>query len=105
MLSETLKRLRNEKGLFQKDVAEYLGISCSAYGFYEQNKRQPDPETLKSLAEFFGVSVDYLLGEKSFETQVKYGEDLPEEALRELKSFADFLRQKWHGWKPGDPPR
>ncbi len=38
MLNNRLKSLRNEKGVLQKDVAEYLKISTSAYGFYEQGK-------------------------------------------------------------------
>lgn len=62
MFAERLKKLRSEKGVMQKDVADYLGISSSAYGFYEQSKRQPDNETLQKLADYFNVSVDYLLG-------------------------------------------
>lgn len=65
MLSKRLKQLRNEKGLLQKEIAEKLKITTSAYGFYEQGKRMPDIETLKSLAKLFDVTVDYLLGEEN----------------------------------------
>lgn len=61
-LSDRLKLLRNEKKVMQKDIANYLNISTSAYGFYEQGKRTPTPEILSSLAEYFDVSVDYLIG-------------------------------------------
>lgn len=62
MISERLKNLRCEKNLLQKDIANYLNISTSAYGYYEQGKRKPDTETIKNLADFFNVSTDYLLG-------------------------------------------
>lgn len=61
-LSERLKQLRDEKELMQKEVASYLNISTSAYGFYEQGKRTPTPEILSKLSDLFNVSVDYLLG-------------------------------------------
>lgn len=62
MINERLKKLRKEKNLLQKDVAKYLNISTSAYGYYEQGKRDPDTETIKKLADFFDISADYLLG-------------------------------------------
>ncbi|CEO11375.1 transcriptional regulator [[Clostridium] sordellii] len=61
-LSNRLKLLRNEKNVMQKDIANYLNITTSAYGFYEQGKRTPTPEILSALAEYFDVSVDYLIG-------------------------------------------
>ena len=62
MISKRLKELRHEKNLLQKDIANYLNISTSAYGYYEQGKRNFDSDTIKSLADFFDVSTDYLLG-------------------------------------------
>lgn len=61
MFSIRLKELRKKKNLLQKDIANMLKISTSAYGFYEQGKREPDYETLKKLANYFKVSIDYLL--------------------------------------------
>ena len=57
-----LKALRTDKGLSQKEMAEYLGISQPAYANYERQAREADYETLKKLADYFGVTVDYLLG-------------------------------------------
>ncbi|TYQ12878.1 UNVERIFIED_CONTAM: DNA-binding XRE family transcriptional regulator [Acetivibrio alkalicellulosi] len=57
-----LKQLREEKGLSQKDIAEYLGITRQAIASYELAKREPDYEILHKLADYFGVSADYLLG-------------------------------------------
>ena len=60
--SKTIKLLREENHLSQKDIAEYLGITRQAVASYELAKREPDYAVLKKLADFFGVSVDYLLG-------------------------------------------
>lgn len=57
-----LKQLRESKELLQSDVANFLGISTSGYGFYETGKRTMPSNKAKKLAEFFNVSMDYLLG-------------------------------------------
>lgn len=57
-----LKELRTSQNLKQKDIAEALGISVQAYSNYENGNREPDLETLNNLANYFKVSVDYLLG-------------------------------------------
>ncbi len=56
-----IKKLRLEKGLSQKDVAKYLGVTQQAYANYERGARQADYSTLEKLAVFFNVSIDYLL--------------------------------------------
>ena len=58
-----LKSLRNENSLNQSEVAEELGIARTTYANYEQGKRFPGKENLIAIAEYFGVSIDYLLGE------------------------------------------
>lgn len=62
MYGKRIKKLRLEEGFKQKDLAEKLGISASSVGMYEREERQPDAETLKTIADFFDVSVDYILG-------------------------------------------
>lgn len=57
-----LRTLRKQHGLLQKDVAKKLGITASAYGYYEQGKREPTIEIINKLASIFGVTTDYLLG-------------------------------------------
>ncbi|MCU6794212.1 helix-turn-helix domain-containing protein [Paenibacillus sp. WQ 127069] len=54
--------LREEKQLTQGELAERIGISRAALSHYENNRREPDFETLKHIADFFYVNVDYLLG-------------------------------------------
>ena len=57
-----LRQIREKNEMLQRDVANFLGISTSAYGFYETGARSMSAETAKKLAKFFKVSVDYLLG-------------------------------------------
>ena len=58
---ERLKALRKENNYLQKDLADFLSISKSAYGYYEQGRNEPDIQTIVKLAEFYKVSTDYLL--------------------------------------------
>ncbi|VBB05613.1 Hypothetical protein LUCI_0823 [Lucifera butyrica] len=62
MISERLKELREKSGLNQSQAAEKLGISRVNYNRYENGEREPDNATLSRLANFFGVTTDYLLG-------------------------------------------
>lgn len=57
-----LRKLREEKGSLQKEVAVYIGVSERVYGFYEKDRFPKDENVLNKLAEFFNVTVDYLLG-------------------------------------------
>ena len=56
-----LKELRTEKGTTQKDVAEFIFCSPLVYSRYEREEREPDIDTLCRLADFFGVTVDYII--------------------------------------------
>ena len=57
-----LKELRESKGLTQKEVAEIIGYSEISYARYEKGEREPDISTLCKLANYFNVTVDYLIG-------------------------------------------
>ncbi len=57
-----LRELRLEKGVTQKEVAEFLGLTTKAYCFYELEKREPSLRTLAKICEFYDVSADYLIG-------------------------------------------
>lgn len=62
MIGNRIKLLREELGLKQDELAKELNISPSSIGMYETNKREPNNEITIKLADFFGVSTDYLLG-------------------------------------------
>ena len=59
---ERLKSLRTSKKVTQKTMAEYLSMGEQAYQKYEYGKREPNHETTIRLADFFNVSLDYLMG-------------------------------------------
>ena len=59
---EILKELRKEKNLTHKKLAEEIGYSKAIIGFWEKGEKQPTAEAIISLAVFFNVSTDYLLG-------------------------------------------
>ena len=60
-----LKELRIKAHLGQAELAKLLGIAQTTYSGYERGYRKPTPEMLKKLADFFGVTVDELLGRSS----------------------------------------
>ena len=60
--AERLKELRLEKGLSQRELACLTGISQNAIAFWENEKRVPNSNAVATLAIFFGVTTDYILG-------------------------------------------
>ena len=57
-----IRDLREDRDLFQKDLAAYLNCSQVCYSHYEIGKRDIPTEVLSKLAEFYNTSTDYLLG-------------------------------------------
>lgn len=62
ILAKRLKECRKQKGLTQNQVAIYCDITEKAYQNYELMTREPKLEILIRIAEFFDVSLDYLVG-------------------------------------------
>lgn len=61
-LGRRLNYERTKRNWSQKYVAQRIGITNTVLSNYERDYRDPDTETLKSLAELYEVSTDYLLG-------------------------------------------
>ncbi|MCL6446826.1 MAG: helix-turn-helix transcriptional regulator [Armatimonadetes bacterium] len=59
---QRLKVLREEKKLSQEELGKIFHLSQSTIAYYEKDKKQPSQKTLQKFADFFNVSVDYLLG-------------------------------------------
>lgn len=78
-----IKELRNEHNITMKKLGEIVGVSESAISQYENGKRQPDIETLKVFADFFNVSIDYLLGKSDLRNPL----DIPEH----IEGIADLI--------------
>jgi len=75
-IGERLKKLREIKGLTQKQVAEAVGVSQQCLSLYEQGKGLK-AAVLSKLADFFGVSMEYLF----------YGEDTKKTEIRETPEY------------------
>lgn len=73
---DILRQLLSDHDLTQKQLAANLNIAASTLGNYIQNSREPDFETLKKLAHYFGVSVDYLLDNSTRSTITHAEEEL-----------------------------
>jgi len=86
-VGEILTELRKEKELSQKDLAALLNLSISTISNYENGVHSPDLDTLRKIADFFGVTTDYLLG--------RTGYRCPPETLREYittdYTISDFV--------------
>ena len=62
---KNLKNLIEERNMTQKELAKFLNIAPSTLGGYVQGVREPDYHTLKLLANYFEVSIDYLLDNRT----------------------------------------
>lgn len=71
MFAKRLKMLRESRGISQEELANVLMISASAVGMYEQGRREPDHDKLRTLADYFSVSIDYLLGRDLIDVNLK----------------------------------
>lgn len=66
-----MAKLRNERGIYQKELATSLKISIATVSNYEKDRHFPDAAMLCKIADFFDVSVDYLLGRTDFRYNVE----------------------------------
>ncbi len=75
-VSETLRTLIEEKNLTQKQLAHILNMAPSTLGGYVQGTSEPDVDTLKRIASYFEVSMDYLLDFSKNEASVPGEQEL-----------------------------
>lgn len=68
MLGENIRRLRQERGLCQEDLGRRIGASKQSVSNWENGNITPSIDLLLRLADFFGVSTDYLLGRNNQRT-------------------------------------
>ena len=113
-IADRLKALRAQKGVNQDTVAEACNISRIALARYETGARVPRAENAARIADYYGVSVDYLLGREEQPTQTAESKPAPketppstldEEIMKELKGMdaeqcrevLNFIRFRKHG--------
>ena len=93
---QILKDLRTQKGLKQSDLAEIMGITQQAYQRYEYGTSEPNADGFAFLADFYGVTTDYLLGREPPENAPN-----PLDALG-LNSFDKAIVQAYIALKPAE---
>ncbi|RJS59177.1 hypothetical protein CJ483_03100 [Bacillus sp. PK3_68] len=111
---ERLKKLRNERGISQQEFADRLKINRSTYARYELGKTQPDFETLQKIADYYSVTIDFILGRsdntntqtndekemKEFFSNPKLNlffkemKESPEEQLEELREIWEVIKKR-----------
>ena len=84
--SKVFKSLRIKSGLTQQEIADKLKISRSSIGMYENGEREPSFEILETIADFFNVDMNYLLGNKESSEHIPDSYYLNEDA-RDLAQF------------------
>jgi transcriptional regulator with XRE-family HTH domain len=99
---QRLKQLREEKELSQQELAKLFSLSQSTIAYYELDKKQPSQKTLQRLAEFFGCTVDYILGRTDIRNPDQPDEDiiaflraaegLTEDEKREVLAYIEFRK-------------
>jgi len=82
-VSENIKKLREEKGMLQKQVAAAVGVHPSNYSKIEKGEREPSIEVLDKLATLFGVTIDRI---------VHLEENTPNEVVIEDKTTTEQLK-------------
>lgn len=80
-LGQRLRMLRERRGLSRQEVADRIGVTYWAVCKYETDKRTPDCETVKKLADLYEVSIDFLDGRDQ--------DVFPEDAYEEAKQKVD----------------
>jgi len=98
LIGERLHELRKDANLTQDELADILKINKHSISSYEREKSEP-PDAIKiAIAQYFDVSIDYLLGTTDDRTppglqrySIRLPAHFPEEALPELASYIEYL--------------
>ncbi len=106
ILGKRIKKLREKNNLNQLEFSKILNISNTTLSQYEAGNRTPSDEIKEKVADYFNVSVDYLLGRtEKFTSEVEKSKmdkhnsldvsNLPEEAIRQIEDYIEFVKQKY----------
>ena len=87
-LGDFLKKLRGDLSL--REAAKRMGIVRTTYSNYEAGNREPDNYTLKILSDFYGVTIDYLLGDE----ERKIEPNIEDPLLTEIRNMSDKQKEK-----------
>lgn len=112
MLGSRLRQLRDETKITQKALAKRLAIDRTTYIGYEKDRREPDIETIIKIANYYSVTLDYLVG-RTIQTQsvieftydeielIKKYRSLDEDGKGAVKNTLDFECKRAQGKSDG----
>lgn len=86
-VGKRITELRATMGIYQKQLADDLQVSVATISNYENSRHIPDPSTLCKIADFFGVTTDYLLGR----TDLRYEPQYLKRPLTKNYTIADLV--------------
>jgi transcriptional regulator with XRE-family HTH domain len=88
-----IKKLRQEKGVYQADLAKYLGLKQQTISAYENGTNEPDLKTLSKMSKYFDVSIDYLIGRSNVRDPAdKIAQAIGDE--QDLKRFWEEVKKR-----------
>ena len=68
---KNLRKLREEKGVTQKQLADIISVSQQSINKYENHNIEPDIDTLIKMADYFETSVDYIVGHSKIRRKIE----------------------------------
>lgn len=77
---EKIKKLRIDKNVTQKQLGEMFGVDRATIANWEMGRRKPSTDVMKKLAEYFGVSLDYIY-------DMPVSDETIDNAMREIETF------------------
>lgn len=99
-----LKQLRIERKLSRKKLAEELNMGETSIQYYEEGERNPSLDKLQQIADYFGVPIDYILGNLDYKPElVRFAfrggllddmNELTEEEMHDVKDFVNYISNK-----------
>lgn len=95
-ISKNIKKLREKNNFSQQNVADFLGINRSLYGFYENGEREIPFDRLEKLATLFGCELEILLSDNNQELDdvlicTFRSEDINKEDIETIATFKDIV--------------
>ena len=87
MFAIRLKELRNQRNLTQLEVGKYIGVTRSTVAGYECKGKEPSFAILIAIADFFDVSLDYLLGRKEPTIDNSY-----KDVFKDICNLSDYIK-------------
>ena len=82
-----IKSLRKAKKITQKQLGDVLGVAESTISMYESGNRQPDVDTMRKIADYFNVTIDYLIGGENISSSDK--DELDEKIIKIFGSLSE----------------